>query len=213
MMNYCFRYSTRFAPQLLLLIGFFYSFTAGISSSNLVPSAAAQTATQADSANHPKLVIIIRHGEKPPKGDPSPDLIPAGFERAKHLPELFLGPSARFPRPDAIFATHKSAHSDREVETVIPLSAALHLPISHDFNEDDVKPLADTILSGAYAGKVVLICWHHGKIPALAQAFGINSAPKWPDDIFNRVWEITWVDGKPNLSIRQQALMPSDPAN
>jgi hypothetical protein len=39
----------------------------------------------------------------------------------------------------------------------------------------------------------VLIAWHHGKIPELAQALGVKDAPdKWNSKVFDRVWEITY---------------------
>jgi hypothetical protein len=44
---------------------------------------------------------------------------------------------------------------------------------------------------------MVLICWQHGEIPALAQALGVDSAPEeWSDDVFDRVWAIDFEGGE-----------------
>ena len=95
------------------------------------------------------------------------DLSPVGFERAKVIPQLFGGAAAphNLPRPDFLFATHVSKKSNRPVETITPLSAALKLPISSEVADDDYALLAKELLSGKYAGKVVLVAWHHGKMP------------------------------------------------
>lgn len=165
----------------------------------------------------PATVLLIRHAEKLTDG--GIDLAPAGFARAKDLPQLFLGSNAgtapKFPRPDALFATHQSKHSNRPFETLEPLSQALNLPINTDFEDDDYAGLAKLLLSGKYAGKVVLVAWHHGKLPQLAAALGIAPQPApWPATQFDRVWRIDWhSDGnrsKPTLTDLPQQLMPGD---
>src|SRR5690349_20849493 len=94
----------------------------------------------------PKQVLIIRHGEKP--GDPgvdSPsdprDLSTKGYERAGALAPYI---PATFPKPDFLFATQASKHSNRPVETITPLSAALGLTINSTYSNSaaDVGKLA-----------------------------------------------------------------------
>jgi hypothetical protein len=46
------------------------------------------------------------------------------------------------------------------------------LPINDTFRNEDYAHLAATLLSGKYAGKVILIAWHHAKTPQLATALG-----------------------------------------
>ena len=84
----------------------------------------------------PKTILLIRHAEKPESGM---DLAPAGFERAKVLAKLFDGSAAphNLPRPDFLFATHVSKNSNRPVETITPLSAALNEPISHEIADKE----------------------------------------------------------------------------
>jgi hypothetical protein len=189
----------------------------------LTPGAAPQAAPAAApapsselAAKAPAVVMILRHAEKPLGDEKLPDLTAEGYRRAELLPSLFLplagsGHAPRFPRPAVIFATDTSKHSNRPMETIAPLAHALQLPIDHDFADRQVKELSELVLSGKYAGKVVLICWHHGEIPHLAQALGVENAPaKWDDTVFDRVWMIQWVDGKPQFDILPEALMPGD---
>ena len=163
----------------------------------------------------PAVVFIIRHAEKP-EGDKLPDLNPQGFKRAAALPALFLpqpGSKAlpRLPRPNFLFASDPTKHSNRPVETIAPLSQALHLRVNHDFADRETTPLANEVLSGKYAGKVVLICWHHGEIPHLAEAFGITDAPKhWSEDVYDQIWMIEWVDGKAQMTTLPELLLPGD---
>jgi broad specificity phosphatase PhoE len=158
----------------------------------------------------PRTILLIRHAEKPTSGM---DLAPAGFARAKALPELFGGVEAphTLPRPDFLFATHVSKNSNRPVETITPLSAALGLPISHEINDKDYAALAKELLSGRYAGKVVLVAWHHGSIPMLARALGATPPyDPWPDTQFDRVWKIDFHQGQVTLTDLPQGLMPGD---
>lgn len=158
----------------------------------------------------PATILIIRHAEKLTDG--RIDLSPVGFERAKLLPKLFL-PGARpdLPTPQVLFATHLSAHSNRPVQTVTPLAAAMHLPINDSFEDNDFAGLAKELLSGKYAGKVVLVVWHHGRIPQLATALGATPPyTPWPDQQFDRIWRIDYANGKATLQDLPYAIMPGD---
>jgi hypothetical protein len=174
--------------------------------------------SQADApvSKTPVVVYILRHAEKPVGEGKDPNLTPQGFERAHAIPSLFMmAPGAtqpaRFPRPDSIFATETSKASNRPIETITPLAQALHLKINHDFADLETGPLARELLSGKYAGKVVVIAWHHGEIPHLAQALGVAKVPKkWDPDVFDQIWQIRWVDGEAQLTILPQRLLPGD---
>jgi hypothetical protein len=170
----------------------------------------AQAATPAKS-QPPATILIIRHAEK--LADDRIDLSPTGFERAKLLPRLFAPVGARpdLPTPQVLFATHLSAHSNRPVQTVTPLAAALHLPIDDSFSNEDYSALAAALLSGKYAGKVVLVVWHHSKIPQLASALGATPPyTPWPDTQFDRIWRIDYANRKATLQDLPYALMPGD---
>jgi broad specificity phosphatase PhoE len=140
---------------------------------------------------------------------------PPGFT-GSYIPVSIAGSQPRFATPDFIFATKKSHHSNRPVETITPLRSALNLGDDH-YNDkhpdDDYATVASDILTNSkYEGKVVLICWHHGKIPALAQALGISAPPSWPDTVFDRVWQITWPAEQATLSVQCQMLLYGDTA-
>lgn len=164
-------------------------------------------------AQAPATVLLIRHAEKLTDG--RIDLSPVGFERGKLLPQLFGGAGApaphNLPRPDFLFATHVSAKSNRPEETITPLSQALGLPISMEVVDKDFAVLAKELLSGKYAGKVVLVAWHHGSLPGFARALGaVPPYDPWPETQFDRVWRIDFVGGKSELRDLPQGLLPGD---
>ncbi len=157
--------------------------------------------------------IRAASGDHPsPPAEDSGDLAPAGYERAKLLPQLF-GTTAphNLPRPEFLFATKKAKKSNREVETLEPLGKALGLPISHDVDDKDFPELAKELLSGRYAGKIVLVCWHHGSLPQFAEALGAKPPySKWPDEQFDKVWRIDYVNGTAKLTELPESLLPGD---
>jgi broad specificity phosphatase PhoE len=178
----------------------------------------------------PKQVLIIRHAEKP-EGKTSPHLSKRGLERAGALHELFESSAKRkhpFARPDFLFATHNTIASKRPRETVAPLAKKLGLKLNHEFRNHMMKltkeeakakgkgiaDLAREILGNKrYAGKVVLICWHHGTIPELAKSLGATGSPeKWRGKkVYDRVWQITYDDkGKATFADLPQRLLPGD---
>ena len=102
----------------------------------------------------------------------------------------------RFPLPDFIFATKPSGSSNRPVETITPLSVVLGLSIDANHSDEHYHHVAKDILTkDKYAGKIVLICWHHGNIPALATALGAQNVPPWDGTVFDRVWSIPFDKG------------------
>ena len=175
-----------------------------------------QSAEAQEAGKSPAVVYVIRHAEKPAPEENSPDLTATGFKRAEVLPSLFVQmpgfPAPRLPRPDAVFATARSKSSNRPVETVTPLAQFLKLSLHHEFDERATGPIAAEVLGGKYAGKVVLICWHHGQIPALAAALGVTDAPAaWDAQVFNQIWKITYSAGQAKLTIISESLLPGDP--
>jgi hypothetical protein len=174
----------------------------------LGPQIYAQTAASAK-PQPPATILIIRHAEKLTDG--RLDLSPTGFERARLLPKIFSPARPDLPMPQVLFATHISEHSNRPVQTVTPLAAALHLPIDDSFKNEDYPALASALLSGKYAGKVVLVVWHHGKIPQLVSALGATPPyTPWPDTQYDRIWRIDYANGKATLQDLPYAIMPGD---
>jgi len=178
----------------------------------LTPAACAPAAEK----TYPATVLLIRHAEKPPDDDPSVHLSAEGKKRADALPGLFEMSKIRpdpFPKPAFVFAAANSMKSHRSVETVLPLAEAFDLKLRTPLKNEDFAKLAKHVLTDPkYAGKTVLICWHHGTMPQLARALGATDAPgDWKGSAFNRVWRIDFGDGgKATFRDLPQKLLPGD---
>jgi hypothetical protein len=176
----------------------------------------------------PQLIYIIRHGEKPadpPPTDPGQtppalgppfgvddqgvqdahSLLPRGWQRSGALAVLFdpaLGPAqAGLQTPATLLSpsygdpAKTAAH--RTHETIQGLSDRLGIPIVSAFAEGQEPQQAASVVSG-YSG-VVLICWEHDHIPALASSLPVTAGTaipqKWPGDRFDVIWTFTLVPG------------------
>lgn len=124
------------------------------------------------------------------------------------------GSKPRFSTPGFIFATQTSANSNRPIETITPTATALGQTIDNSYPDSStgIQYLVTALTTGSqYAGKVVLICWHHGTIPALAKALGVAKPKKWKGTTFDRVWQITYSKkGKAALKDHPQKLLYGD---
>jgi hypothetical protein len=135
---------------------------------------------------------------------------PAEFTGHYH-PVPVKGAAQRFPAPQYIFATERSKDSKRPIETVTPLVTALNVPLNDGFadNQASIQRMTNAILDN-YPGEIILVCWHHGKIPDIAKALGIAKPPKWDAKVFDRVWQITFPKGKATLTDSAQMLLYGD---
>ena len=82
------------------------------------------------------------------------------------------------------------------------------------YAEWDYADLAQEILTNLkYERKTVIICWDRKYIPGLAAALGVNPQPyPWPENAFDRVWIITYRDGRASLVNMPQRLLFGDAA-
>lgn len=140
----------------------------------------------------PRRIILMRHADK--TDDPNDeDLSDAGWERAKRLATYI---PETFGKPDVIIATAASKHSDRPKDTVKPLAEALGLQVQDYFKNKEFADLVDEIFNDPdYKAKTVVICWHHGKLPAIAALLGApaGSYPDpWPDDAYNLILDLQY---------------------
>lgn len=132
---------------------------------------------------------------------------------------------SRFPAPDFLFATAPTNSSSRPVETITPTLEALQvfnnnpkLTINAQFANDTngIQGLVAAILKNpaTYGGKKILICWHHGTIPQLTEAFGVPASQlpftKWPSTVFDLIFGITFPSGNPLLGVTFQKLLYGD---
>jgi len=136
------------------------------------------------------VVLIIRHAEDPANGH---GLSPRGKERAEAYENYFQNFTVDGKRrePEAVLVAADSKQSHRPRLTVEPFAKAAKLPIDNRFANKQPADLAAELRAN-YQGKLILICWHHGQIPAVLRALG--AAPetllpngKWPRDVYDWV--------------------------
>jgi hypothetical protein len=176
----------------------------------------------------PDVIYIIRHGEKPAdppalepgQAAPAPappfgvdfegnqdqhSLLPRGWQRSGALAGLFDpasgAPQAGLQVPAALLSP---SHGDpakttvhRTYQTIQGLSERLGIQIASDFAEGQEPQLAASVVS-TYSG-VVLICWEHRRIPAIASSLptvlGTVIPQRWSGDRFDVIWTFTLVPG------------------
>jgi len=165
--------------------------------------------------SQPAQVLIIHHAEQPPEKT-AVNLSLKGQERAMALVP-FLTQSLELIHhglPVALFATKITPGdlSHRTQETIAPLSQHLRvLPDAH-YAKWEYADLAQEVLTNPkYQRRSVLICWEHYYIPRLAAALGIHpEPPKWPGEVFDRVFIITYRGGQASLVNMPQRLLFGD---
>ena len=161
----------------------------------------------------PRLIMIVRHAEKPVLPPPhgigedgvqdEHSLIARGWQRAGALVPFFATPGATtgVEVPTTIYAAavggatllgadgNDLSKSLRPRETVTPLSRKLGLMPNLGFGVGQESALADDILKQDGA---VLVAWEHTHIPALAAALSPAAPAVWPDgQRFDLVWILT----------------------
>jgi hypothetical protein len=177
----------------------------------------------------PDTIYIIRHGEKPAdpppaaagqaaaaapgppfgvdfQGNQDPhSLLPRGWQRSGALAVLFdpaLGPlQAGLTTPATLlspsYGSTDKTTGHRTYQTIQGLSDRLGLAIVSGFAEGSEAQLAASVVS-SYSG-VVLICWEHDHIPAIATSLptgaGTVIPQPWPGDRFDVIWRFTLVPG------------------
>lgn len=171
----------------------------------------------------PAHIILIRHGEKDLENPKDNTLSLAGRARAAALVHYLaespdLTPLGKIDFVFAQQAVDPAKNSLRPIQTVQPFAAA-HPPlvVLTPFVRDDHAKLADLLLNGKdYQGKVVLICWEHEALAALAEDLTANVKPamkfKWPSgDIYGRTWVLSYQEiGQVTFQDFPQALMFGD---
>jgi hypothetical protein len=180
---------------------------AGCGTSGSQPITAAPASIVPASASPPRnLIMIIRHGEKPDGSHPGVDangkaddssLTEIGWDRAHRLVGLFAPaqgpPRTGLARPTAIYASAANTNGEgmRTRETVQPLADALGITVNTTFGKGDEKALAQEVIAHP---AVSLICWQHGEIPAIVEAFpAVSPRPPstWPNGRFDVIWTLT----------------------
>ena len=178
----------------------------------------------------PTKIMLIRHAERPAKvGAPHGvtieghtdvnSLSAPGWQRAGALATFFApthGPlqDDALATPLFLFASqvgHRSP-SKREQETLTPLSEILGLDISAEHQKQDHAPMVKSVLG---CDGVVLICWDHKALPAVANEIldDDTTAPqKWKRKRFDLVWVFDWNSSTKSYDFKQvpQLLLTGD---
>lgn len=166
----------------------------------------------------PKAVILFRHGEEP-KDKSSNHLSETGYLRAQLLPQLFETNSVlkKLGLPVALFAAgaKNKNKSIRSIETLVPLSLVLKIPINDRFIRDDFHNMTNEINNNPdYDDQVVVVTWTHKILKDIAEDVGLKKAPTYPSGQFDRIWVITFDGGKKGqkavLQDLPQQLLPGD---
>ena len=150
-------------------------------------------------------IILIRHGEKPDKGD---NLSCQGFNRSLQLPKILY---SRFGIPNDIYVPApglgKATKNSRMLETIIPFAVKYNLQINTSFDVDAVSPLAQELKTKT---GTILIVWEHKELPDIAKNLGINSELKWKSDDFDTIWIIDIRNGTASISADQENISTPD---
>ncbi|MBS1510837.1 MAG: histidine phosphatase family protein [Bacteroidetes bacterium] len=149
-------------------------------------------------------VVIIRHAEKPAKGD---NLNCQGLNRSRLLPNVMV---SKFGIPSFCYVPSLSADSAtkhaRMFQTITPLAAQYNLTVNSKFAGADSAALAADILKRT---GTVLVVWDHKKILPIVHALGIAGENLyWSDDDFDSIWIITFNKGKAVFSKDAEGLHP-----
>jgi len=134
------------------------------------------------------VVLIIRHAEDGASGR---DLTRRGQERGEAYQNYFLNFTLDSKRlePVVISAAKDSKQSHQPRLTVEPFANAAKLKADTRFgNKQSTELAADRRTN--HEGKVILISWRHGSIPALLRALGAKPKSflpngKWPDSVYD----------------------------
>ena len=174
----------------------------------------------------PTLVMIIRHGEKPPSGGGTPmgvasdgsedkhSLTVRGWVRAGALIGLFSSAHDGVETPTKIFAACSSddagPHGRRPAQTVTPLAEAHNTPMDTTFAVGNEGGVAAAILEES---GVVLVSWEHHNIPLIVAGIGVaNFTRQWPDARFDLVWIFRQTESGYAFSEIGQNLLSGDQA-
>lgn len=170
----------------------------------------------------PPIVMMIRHGEKPPSfgagvthhgAQDDYSLAVRGWTRAGALIAFFSHPRGSIVTPQIIYAAApvekgSSLHGRRPLQTVKQLADArgITLDASHAVGEE--QKLAKAILNATVP---VLVSWEHHALTDIVNPLLIPGfTTKYPDDRFDLVWLLTWSGSAYAFGEANQGLLPGD---
>ena len=151
-----------------------------------------------------KRIIIIRHAEKPDKGD---NLSCKGLNRALQLPDILY---KKFGVPERIYTPTPNFGSStgvvRMYQTIVPFAIKYNLKINTKYGVKDSENLADALKK---QDGTVLLVWEHKAIAKIIKALGIAGKEDWDDNDFDSIWIVTLQNGSAKLSKDKEGINPS----
>ncbi|RWM06667.1 MAG: hypothetical protein EOR72_31345 [Mesorhizobium sp.] len=176
-----------------------------------------------------RLIMIIRHAEKPLAERPDrgvdelgqeddKSLTVRGWQRAGALAHLFYNPAPTLQVPQMIVASApvkkdgSGTRSLRPTQTITPLAQRLQIEPDTRYSKGQEKLAGRTI--GQY-DVPTLVCWQHESIPNLAAeiAQSTDVAPgRWDDDDYDSVWILSFSEAEHlwTFKLEQQRLLSGD---
>ena len=150
-------------------------------------------------------VVIIRHAEKPIKGD---NLNCQGLNRSLQLPAVLY---SKFGIPDFTYVPSigldRNTRHSRMFQTIIPFAVKYDLTINSKFTEKDSAGIASDIR--AQKG-LVLVIWEHRAIPSLVRALGVPDFQLvWDDNDYDSIWIVEIRKDKTSFTKTKEGLFPS----
>jgi len=131
------------------------------------------------------VVLFLRHGEKPNKGD---GLSEEGERRAAYIARCMSsdGPSLALPfgKPTHLIATAVSKRSKRPIDTLKPLSHALNIKLNQDLSESQTDKFSKEVQK-LRDRQTLVAAWHHGAIPDLVKS--LLGKHTWHQE-----WPLAW---------------------
>ncbi|KAF1022444.1 MAG: hypothetical protein GAK37_03371 [Pseudomonas sp.] len=174
-------------------------------------------------------LVFLRHGEKPANG--LGQLNCQGLNRAMNLATLL---PERFGNANYVFAAdpnrhvkegeHDTAYSYiRPLMTITPSAIKLGLPVNINYAVNDIRALANELVSNQYHNATIYTAWSHGYLPELINKVASEAVGKqytvihdWPGDDFDSLYvlTLTWHNGKASVLARndKQGLNNGQPA-
>lgn len=160
-------------------------------------------------AQGPLTVIIIRHAEKPDKGD---NLSCQGLNRAMQLPAVLV---KQFGVPEYVYvpapSVGKATKSGRMMQTIWPLAVKYNLTLNSKYDVKQTTALAKNILKRS---GTVLVVWEHNHIADIAAALGVNiRSLSWTGNDYDSIWKVSVKGSKATLTKTKENLSPAANCN
>lgn len=150
-------------------------------------------------------VIIIRHGEKPEKGE---NLNCKGLDRSLKLVNIL---HQKIGTPDFIYVpainTGKYTSTARMYQTIVPFAVKYNLNVNTKYEVKDAEALVSSIQKKT---GTVLIVWEHKAVQDILKALGVKNPPAWDDNDFDSMLTITFPQGIATLSKDKENITPSN---